>query len=169
METTGSVPRKVEEELLRSKNELERISKELALANSLLGATLESISEGILVVDFVGQVAFHNSVFQSMWGLDWKFLFKGADGRALIAELAGRTTTPEFFQILVADAFSNAASYSPAKFLLKDGRTFRVHLVIRSLRPGLSGLVLQFSDITDEIRGQNEIRQASLFFEANQG
>ena len=48
--------RRAEQELLETKQELERKTKELAHSLAMMRATLESTTDGILVTDYDGQV-----------------------------------------------------------------------------------------------------------------
>src|SRR5687767_15154622 len=60
---------RAEQELIRAKEALELRTEELAHSLSMMRATLESTTDGILVTDESGNVTGFNEKFVEMWGL----------------------------------------------------------------------------------------------------
>src|SRR4029453_9536204 len=60
---------RAEEELVRAKEALERKTEELARSLSMMRATLESTTDGILVTDAGGRVTGCNKRYEQMWGI----------------------------------------------------------------------------------------------------
>ncbi|MGZ3438441.1 MAG: sensor histidine kinase [Polyangia bacterium] len=118
---------------------------------SLLRATLEATTDGILVTDTDGRIVDFNARFVEMWEIPADIVAARDDTRAL-AFIAGRLRNPDGFiakvRALYADPF--AASHDVIEF--RDGKIFE-----RDSRPqvldGVSvGRVWSFRDITTERR-----------------
>ncbi len=127
---------------------------------SLLRTTLDSTSNGILVVDHDGKMASYNQRFAEMWKIPEAVLAAGDDAAALNFVL-DQLKEPEVFLNKVRELYSQptAESYDILEF--KDGRVFE-----RYSRPQLvngkgEGRVWSFFDITAHKQAEGKIK-ASL-------
>nr|WP_295077547.1 PAS domain-containing hybrid sensor histidine kinase/response regulator [uncultured Roseateles sp.] len=138
---------------------LKRGEAKLAALSGQLQATLESIWEGILVLDSAGQIVNMNRRFSAMWEIPEAVLLQ--DSEAIIACLMDKLSTPWALQDDFT-AFSQQAGHEVCELTkLKNGRLFE-----RRARPQLDrgeviGVVYSFQDISDFVRARQEAEEAS--------
>jgi diguanylate cyclase (GGDEF)-like protein/PAS domain S-box-containing protein len=132
---------------------------EVRQSNSILSATLESIAEGILVVDLEGRVISHNSQFAQMWRLDADLVTHGDSD--LVRSVARQLRDPEGFVARFEAVVARPEADSHDLLEFADGR-----VVERDSRPQridgqVVGRVWSFRDVTAHRVLQNELaRQA---------
>ena len=136
---------------------LELSSQELIETNSQLRATLDSTSNGILVVDRDGKISSYNRKFVEMWRIPPAVLATKDDAEALNFVL-DQLKQSDVFINKVMELYSrpDAESYDILEF--KDGRVFE-----RSSKPQLVngesiGRVWTFSDITAHKQAEEQIK-----------
>lgn len=64
---------------LRDRSEQVRATRQAEVRNAELAATLESVTDGVLVVDLAGHIAHFNRRFAALWGLPDEMLLLRAD------------------------------------------------------------------------------------------
>ena len=79
---------RAEQELIQAKEALERKTEELAHSLSMMRATLESTTDGILVTDAQGNVTDFNEKFVEMWRMPREIMERGNTEQLL--EIIGR-------------------------------------------------------------------------------
>lgn len=136
---------------------LELSSQELIETNSQLRATLDSTSNGILVVDCDGKIASYNKNFVEMWRIPATVLASKDDAVALNFVL-DQLKEPEVFLNKVMELYSRADAESYDILEFKDGRVFE-----RSSKPQLVngesvGRVWSFFDITAHKQAEEQIK-----------
>jgi PAS domain S-box-containing protein len=114
----------------------------------LLQATLESISEGILIVDDKGKVKVSNSKFAEMWHIPREIIEVGDDER-LINFVLDQLVDPDAFLEKVTKLYNSKASdHDFLKF--KDGRIFDRRSLALHRGGKILGRIWSFRDITDQ-------------------
>jgi len=135
--------------LVRDVTERWQWARAMERSLSLLEATLESTTDGILVVDSDGRMSAFNSRFVEMWGLPRDVVDSGDDDRALEAAL-GQLEDPDGFMVNVRELFGSAEeSFDCVAF--KDGRFFERYSKPQRLGGDdgeIVGRVWSFRDVT---------------------
>jgi PAS domain S-box-containing protein len=152
-----------EQNLLLVNKALESKTQELAYSLSMMSATLESTTDGILVTDVVGKVTGYNERYVQMWRIPrdvlmgaehWKILedyqrFKdSARERAHLDQIYG-TSPLETFDLLE----------------LADGRIFERFSTIQRVEEQVVGRVWSYRDITERRRTEEALREERLILE----
>ena len=133
------------------KDERNRLSPAQEL--SLLQAVLDSVEEGLLVVDTAGRIVRFNRRFADLWRLPDKVLSAGVDEQA-IAFVLDQLLDPEAFLAKVRELYALPEAVSEDILHFKDRRVFE-----RTSRPhrvdGLpAGRIWSFRDVTRRYRGE---------------
>lgn len=148
--------------------EAETAAEDLRRQAEAQDQTLNQIGEGVAIFGRDQRLAFHNAAFAELWGLEPAWLVERPSHGELLDRLRQRRRLPESadYGRWKADELAAYEALAPAEDLwrLPDGRALRV---IR--QPHLhGGLLLLFSDITDELKLKSEfnaliqVQQATL-------
>jgi PAS domain S-box-containing protein len=129
----------------------------LAKTLSQLQATLESTSNGILVIDWHGSIDSMNHVFGTMWMLPDELLDSNDDAR-IFAYVSEQVIETELFleimrAIVDAGATSNVLHHH-------DGRVFEVNSLPQMLGEQIIGRVFSFQDITRHTLAEAALRDS---------
>ncbi|OIQ69777.1 sensor protein ZraS [mine drainage metagenome] len=135
-----------------------------ALAHTLsqLRATLESTSNGILVINWQGKVDSMNRVFGKMWALPDDLLNLQDDGRILdfvVAQVRESAQLRERLNAIVDDSETRDLLHH------QDGRVFEVSSRAQYLNEQIIGRVFGFQDITERTRVEQALRESRDFLE----
>ncbi len=133
--------------IVRDVSEQREALAKLKSALSLVSATLESTTDGILVVDAQGRIISQNRRFAEMWRIPAAVLTSGQDERAL-AHVLEQLVDPEAFQKQVRDLYGDnqASSFDELRFL--DGRVFERYSMPHRVDGVSVGRVWSFRDVT---------------------
>ncbi|MGE5445267.1 MAG: sigma 54-interacting transcriptional regulator [Ignavibacteriales bacterium] len=133
------------------------IVKELENSISLLGATLESTADGILVVSSEGKIVRFNRKFIDMWNIPDSILESLEDSQALEFVL-DQLKNPEAFLEKVKELYGQpeAESYDVLEF--KDGRIFERYSQSQRIGEKIVGRVWSFRDVTERKRIEERLR-----------
>jgi signal transduction histidine kinase len=115
--------------------------------------TLNHLADAVAIFGPSKRLAFHNTAFQSLFNIDPAWLDERPTHAELLDKLRQRRLLPEVVDYAGWKAkeldFYGASEASPDdSWSLPDGRTLRV---VRQPHP-LGGMLLLFSDITDELK-----------------
>jgi PAS domain S-box-containing protein len=144
---------------IRDITERKRDEHALQQTLSLLGATLESTADGILVVDPHGRMSSYNGKFAEMWRLPASVLESRDDGAA-VAFVLDQLQDPDAFIAKVNELYGQPLAESHDTLHFKDGREFE-----RSSKPlrvggAVVGRVWSFHDVSDRKRLEAELADA---------
>ena len=127
----------------------DRRRAEEALANSLslLNATLESTTDGILSVELATGRMCANTRFRTMWNIPTEMMETCGDD-ALIAWNARQTNDPERFIARIKEVHARPEPEAFDVIDLKDGRVFERYINPQRVGGTVVGVVVNFRDIT---------------------
>jgi PAS domain S-box-containing protein len=125
-----------------------RADREIEESLSLLRATLEATTEGILVVDNNGKMVNFNRKFTEMWRIPQSVLESRDDNKAL-AWVLDQLKDPERFIKKVKELYAQPDSKSYDWLEFKDGRIFERYSQPQKIGGQTVGRVWSFRDVTD--------------------
>lgn len=140
--------------------ERRKAQDELRHSLSLLQATLESTTDGILVVDRRGMVTSWNETFRRMWRVPRELMARGRDDD-LLALVVSQLKDPEPFLQKVRHLYRETPhleSFDVLEFV--DGRIFERYSQPQRVGDDIVGRVWSFRDVTERRRAEEQILQA---------
>ena len=129
---------------------------ELRATNSVLAATLESTTDGILVIDRSRRVTSFNSRFVEMWGLP-EGVLRLRDELTVLSPVLDLLVDPQEFVATVHALESNPGGESHDLVEFRDGRVFERDSLPQRIDGEVVGRVWSFRDITDHRALQQEL------------
>ena len=150
---------RAEEELVRAKEALEARTEELARSLSMMQATLESTTDGILASDDQGRITCFNENFVQMWRMPHETVAAGRYGRVLEA-MCGHFADPAPFLARVEAIHASSSPESFDVLQLADGRVFERFSRVQTVEYRQVGRVWSFRDVTERARAEAELREA---------
>jgi PAS domain S-box-containing protein len=152
----GAPPHETAREVLEQR--VQERTQELARSLSLLHATLESTTDGVLAVDRAGQVVCYNGQFAQMWGIP-AALLATRDQARLAAFANAQTRDPVAGLQRLADLQAHPETEACDVLELKDGRVFERFVKPQRIGEECVGSVLTFRDITERRRAEEALRR----------
>ena len=141
---------------LELEQRVEARTKELAKSLSLLNATLESNTDGIVAVDLAGKIVTCNTQFKAIWRFPSDLLERG-DAEAMRAYSAGQTLHPDRFVLRTKELQATPEAESVDTVELKDGRTFERYVFPQRIEGRCVGTVINWRDITERKQAEAEL------------
>ncbi|MDB6128731.1 MAG: luxQ 5, partial [Verrucomicrobia bacterium] len=148
----------------RAEETLERKTEQLALSLSMMRATLEATTDGILVTDEHGDITDFNSKFAQMWRLSLEAM-EARNHDQLMALNAPQLVEPEKFLGTLREISGASAAESFHVLHCADGRILERHSNIQRVGDRDVGRVWSFRDITARQHAQDEVVQQREWFE----
>jgi PAS domain S-box-containing protein len=127
-----------------------KIAEELQKSISLLQATLNSTTDGILVVDLSGQIVSFNPKFLELWKLQENSLKDKDDGK-LLHFVLNQLKEPDRFLLKVGELYQHPERESHDTLEFNDGRVFERYSRPQRIHDKIIGRVWSFRDITERI------------------
>lgn len=141
----------------RVANRTSELEKSLALTKS----TLESTTEGLLVVDLDGHIEYYNQKFTDMWQMSRKFI-KTPDLQLFINEIFKQLKHPHVFLTNMDEMRANPKQERFDEIVSVNNNVFEWHAKPHRMHDKIVGRVWSFRDIT--MRKQME---QQLAYQAN--
>lgn len=156
---------RAEQELIQAKKALEAKTEELAHSLSLMRATLEATSDGILVTDDSGRVSDFNENYASMWQMP-RNTMDSRDG-SQVRQIASRQfREPAQFLDRIKEIEASALPESFDVLEFADGRVFERYSKIQRIDDRTVGRVWTFRDVTEHKRAEENLRSAKTAAES---
>jgi len=141
------------------------IEKELKNSLSLVQTTLESIHNGILVVDHLGKVIKYNSRFLQMWQIPEEIISQG-DDKILLNYILDQLIDPNGFISTVSEMYEKTDAESLDLLYFRDGRIFERLTKPLHLEGETKGRIWSFRDITENRQAVDRLEESEKKFRA---
>ncbi|MBW4596654.1 MAG: PAS domain-containing sensor histidine kinase [Brasilonema angustatum HA4187-MV1] len=129
---------------------------ELEKSLSLLQATLESTTEGVIAINFNGHIVSFNQKFVQMWQIP-EFIIKSRNHNQSLTFYKNQLKDPETFCRCIEELDSQADVEGYDTLELKDGRVFEQYSQPLQLDEQIIGTVWSFRDITKRLQVEKEV------------
>jgi signal transduction histidine kinase/ActR/RegA family two-component response regulator len=149
---------RAERELVQAKEALEQRTRELSHSLALIRATLESTTDGILVIDSEQHVAVFNDNFLEMWRLP-RLPTDTIDSEALLATVWDQFRDPELARTTFSSISASAEPHTLDVVELADGRVFERCSKTQRVDDRTVGRVWTFRNVTEARRAEEERQQ----------
>ena len=126
---------------------------------SRLHATIESTTDGILVVDLDQKITTFNGRFLEIWNLDSDFVKNGAD-QVVRETVLDSLEDPEAFLKHIQFLYANPEEEDSTTLLLRDGRILERYSKPQRLGDQILGRVWSFRDITDRREAEQALERS---------
>lgn len=143
---------------MRSAAELETANAHLNQAHSALAATLESTTDGILVVNRAGKIVSFNRRFVDMWKLPESVVQSGDDSLVLSA-VTPLIKDVDGFLNKVRELYAHETQESFDVLHLKNGSVFERYSKPQRIADEVIGRVWSFRDVTERTQIESHIQQ----------
>jgi PAS domain S-box-containing protein len=140
-------------------------TQELARSLSLLNATLESTTDGIVAVDLFGKVVSYNTRFANTWRFPADMLAR-RDAVEMRMHTAGQVKNPAIFLRRLEELQADPEAEGFDEIELKDGRIFERYVFPQRIEHQCVGSVINWRDITERKRAEEELLWKTAFLEA---
>jgi diguanylate cyclase (GGDEF)-like protein/PAS domain S-box-containing protein len=151
----------------RDVRDLQRAQRETRRAIALLQSTLDSTTDGILVLDDKAHILTYNQKLLDMFGLP-KETMERANERWPFADILTQLANPDEFARTIVELAQQPEAESFDLIEFSDGRRFERHSIARRVEGIASMRVWSFRDVTSRFTAEaalreSEIRYRSLF------
>jgi PAS domain S-box-containing protein len=142
--------------IIRDVSERKRYQEEIEKSISLLRATLESTTDGILVVDRTGRMTHHNQKLADLWGFAPEVL-KSMEIRKALETVRRKLHHPKRFIRKAFALYQNPDIESHDTLELTDGRVFETFSIPQRINDQYAGRVWSFRDVSEKRRSEKKI------------
>ncbi|RKG77678.1 PAS domain S-box protein [Corallococcus terminator] len=126
-----------------------RAREHLEHQTSLLRATFDSITDGVIVVDLARRITAFNKRFQEMWGLT-DAMMEERDAEKALASVEPWVTAPAQFIAFIRQGFEPSSAYRDYIVELRDGRVFECGSIPQMLGDAIIGRIWSYREVTAE-------------------
>ena len=140
-----------------------RAEEKLAGSLSLLRATLESATDGILVVNSRGEIVNFNKKFLKMWHIH-KSIVKHRDYERARESIYAQLIHPEKFRSRLKILSKRPDTNSFDVLELKDGRIFECYSQPQKVKENSVGRVWSFRDVTKRRKTEKQIERSEAIY-----
>jgi PAS domain S-box-containing protein len=147
--------RRAEQDLMAAKEALEKKSAELAHSLSIISATLESTTDGILVTDETGRLITSNHKFAEMWNIPAEVI-ASREHRRIQDVTAAQFKRPDAFRERIAAIYASSLPETFDVLETADGRYYERYSKIQRVDGKNVGRVWSFRDITERKAAEAE-------------
>ena len=155
---------RAEQELIRANEALELRTEELAHSLSMMHATLESTTNGILVTNGAGRVTDYNENYVKMWRIPHD-LMSSLEHRKLMEFISRQFAEPQQFLSAIENIYASSPPESFDTLELADGRVYERFSKIQFVNGRDVGRVWSFSDITERRHADEKLRDEARILE----
>jgi PAS domain S-box-containing protein len=149
--------------LKREIKQRKKVEENLENSLSLLRATLESTTDGILVVNNDGVIVNYNQRFVRMWNLT-RAAMKKRDYQTIEKCCLGLVLDPGAFQTKVREMSSNPETSSFDIVELKDNRILERYSMPQRIGEKAVGRVWSFRDVTNSKRAEESLARSEAIY-----
>jgi len=140
-------------------SEFKKSEEKIWQALSLLGATLESTADGIMVRDQAGHITIHNNKFSEMWGIP-ESVIAAKDDNTIRLYVSDQLKNPQKFLNLTEELYKHQNIETCDLLEFKDGRIFERVSKPQLIANEVVGRVLSFRDITERTKAERALRES---------
>lgn len=151
---------RAEDELVQAKEALEKRTAQLARSLSMVRATLESATDGILVVDESGRVSDFNARFLDMWKIS-RHRLEGSNHTSIVEWISSRCEDPAATRMAIEAIESGSTPYSFDILELSDRRVLERYSMTQLVDQEPVGRVWRYRDITERRIGEAAAQKAA--------
>ena len=137
----------------RDITERQRTERDLRETLSLLNATFESTTDGILVVDLAGHIISFNRIFAELWRIPDSIL-ESKDSAQTLAFVLEQVVDPAGFLNKIRELYARPDASSFDVLTFKDGRIYERFSQPQRIAGKSVGRVWTFRDVTDAKRAE---------------
>jgi PAS domain S-box-containing protein len=131
-------------------------TEEVVNSLSLIRATLESTTDGILVADRNGQMTCFNEKFVEMWRISPEVVAM-VDTQKMAETVSSQLKDPEQFLSKISELYADAERESFDLLEFKDGRVFERYSKPQRVEEKSVGRVWSFRDITERKNSERQL------------
>jgi PAS domain S-box-containing protein len=150
---------KANEQMTKEITDRRKAQEDLTQLLSLHSATLESTTDGILVVDLNGKVASYNQKFLQLWQIS-ESLAATKDFDKILTSVLDQLINPEKFISEVKRLYSNPLASSLDIVEFKDGRVYERCSQPQRIDNKVVGRVWSFRDVTDKKIAERALKES---------
>ncbi|MBM9614552.1 transporter substrate-binding domain-containing protein [Desulfobulbus rhabdoformis] len=134
------------------------MSHSIKVYTSQLRATIESTTDGLLVVDLHQRITTYNTRFLEIWQIEPELAEQG-DDEAVLQQIMGRLEYPEDFLKRVKQLYANTEEEDFTTLLLADGRIIERYSQPQRLGELIIGRVWSFRDVTKRHLAEQAVKE----------
>ena len=137
------------------------MSHSIKVYTSRLCATIESTTDGLMVVDLNHKITAYNNRFLDIWHID-KAQADNGDDEAVLHKVMAQIEHPNEFMERVTFLYDNVGEEDFTTLKLKDGRIVERYSQPQQLGELIIGRVWSFRDVTERRLAEQALRESEL-------